>query len=86
MRCRKTSRSLAEEKNEKRSVFNLAFFEGLEDIKNHKTNEEVYDSKTYIKGLKNGKKECERLDKIRGTDIKKILAKNPKVLEWWTNI
>ena len=73
-------------KNEKRSVFNLAFFEGLEDIKNHKTNEEVYDSKTYIKGLKNGKEECERLDKIRGTDIKKILAKNPKVLEWWTNI
>ena len=73
-------------KNEKRSVFNLAFFEGLDDIKNHKTNEEVYDSKTYIKGLKSGKEECERLDKIRGTDIKKILAKNPKVLEWWTNI
>ena len=72
-------------KNEKRNVFNLAFFEGLNDLKSHPTNEERWPA-TYKKGLKIGKEECERLDKIRGTDIKKILAKNPKVLEWWTNI
>jgi hypothetical protein len=26
------------------------------------------------------------IDKRRGTDIKKILAKEPEVLEWWTSI
>ena len=40
----------------------------------------------YTKGQKNGKAEIERLDRIRGTDIKKILAKNKKALEWWTSI
>jgi hypothetical protein len=73
-------------KDEKRTVFTHAFIEGLQDIKNHKTNEERLDEKTYIKGLKDGKAECEFIDKIRGTDIKKILAKNPKVLEWWNDI
>ena len=73
-------------KDEKRTVFTHVFIEGLQDIKNHKTNEERLDEKTYIKGLKDGKAECEFIDKIRGTDIKKILAKNPKVLEWWNDI
>ena len=40
----------------------------------------------YKKGQKDGKAEIERLDRIRGTDIKKILAKNKKALEWWTSI
>ena len=71
---------------EKKTVFNMAFIEGLEDLKSHKTNEEKYDTETYIKGQKKGKAECERIDRIRGTDIKKILGKNKKVLEWWNNI
>lgn len=73
-------------KDVKRNIFNLAFFEGLEDLKNHPTNDERYDENTCQQGWKNGKSECERLDRTRGTDIKHILAKDPEVLEWWTNI
>ncbi len=71
---------------QKKTFANLAFIDGLEDLKNHATNEEKYDKDTYQKGLKDGKAECERIDKIRGNDIKKILSKNPKVLEWWNDI
>ena len=71
---------------QKKSFINLAFIDGLEDLKNHPTNEEKYDKETYVQGLKDGKAECERIDKIRGNDIKTILAKNPKVLEWWNDI
>jgi len=73
-------------KDEKKNVFNLAFLEGLHDLKNHPTNDERYDSETCEKGWKDGKAECERLDRIRGTDIKKILAKEPEILEWWKSI
>ena len=54
--------------------------------KQKRNNEFVYDEEIYLKGQKQGKAEVERLDKIRGTDIKKILAKNKKALEWWTSI
>lgn len=72
--------------NEKKTVFNLAFLQGLEDLKNHPTNDMRYDKQTCEKGWKAGKAECERLDRIRGTDITKILAMEPEVLEWWTSI
>ena len=75
-----------EKTTEKKNFLNLAFFEGLQDIKNHKTLEEKYDSKTHKEGLRKGKQRIEYLDKIRGTDIKKILSKNKKVLEWWNDI
>ena len=56
-------------------------------MQNQKRNNELtYSREEYINGQKNGKAELERLDKIRGTDIKKILAKNKKALEWWTSI
>ena len=45
-----------------------------------------YSKEEYEKGQRQGKAEVERLDKIRGTDIKKILQKNKKALEWWTSI
>jgi len=51
-----------------------------------RNNELVYNEKEYKEGQKNGKAEVERLDRIRGTDIKKILGKNKKALEWWTSI
>jgi len=73
-------------KDEKKSVFNMAFLEGLHDIKSHATNDERYDRETCEKGWRHGKNECERLDSIRGTDIKKILAKEPEILEWWKSI
>jgi len=70
---------------EKKNVFNLAFFEGLDDLKSHKTHEERWPD-TYKEQLKKGKRRIEHLDKIRGTDIKKILNKNKKVLAWWNDI
>ena len=63
------------------------FFNQLDEMQSQKRNNElVYSDEEYQKGQKNGKAEVERLDKIRGTDIKKILAKNKKALEWWTSI
>jgi hypothetical protein len=54
--------------------------------KQKRNNELVYDEKLYKKGQEQGKSEIVRLDRIRGTDIRKILAKNKKALEWWTSI
>ena len=63
------------------------FFGQLDEMQKQKRNNElVYSEDEYIKGQKDGKAEVERLDKIRGTDMKKILAKDPKVLKWWNNI
>ena len=63
------------------------FFRQLDEMLEQKRNNEfVYDEQTYNKGQKEGKAEIERLDRIRGTDIKKILAKNKRALEWWTSI
>jgi len=63
------------------------FFGQLDEMLDQKRNNElVYSEEEYTKGQKNGKAEIERLDRIRGTDIKKILAKNKKALEWWTSI
>ena len=73
-------------KDEPKNVFNLSFLEGLDDLMNHPTNDEKYDKKTCEQGWRDGKSECERIDKLRGNDIKKILAKDPEVLEWWTSI
>jgi len=63
------------------------FFGQLDEMQKQKRNNElVYSEEEHIKGQKSGKAEVERLDRIRGTDIKKILAKNKKALEWWTSI
>ena len=63
------------------------FFKQLDEMISQKRNNElVYDLETYQKGQKNGKAEIERLDRIRGTDIKEILSKNKRALEWWTSI
>ena len=63
------------------------FFRQLEEMQKQKRNNElVYSEKEYVEGQKKGKEQIEYLDKIRGTDIKKILNKNKKVLEWWNDI
>ena len=72
--------------DEKRNVMNLAFLGGVDDLLNHPTNDEKYDKETCEQGWKDGKSRCERIDKLRGTDIKKILAIDPEVLDWWTSI
>ena len=72
--------------DEKRNVMNLAFLDGLDDLLNHPTNDEKYDNETCEKGWRDGKAQCEMIDKRRGSDIKKILAKDSEVLEWWKSI
>jgi ATPase subunit of ABC transporter with duplicated ATPase domains len=63
------------------------FFGQLDEMQKQKRNNELtYSKEEYTKGQKNGKAEIERLDRIRGTDIKKILVRNKKALEWWTSI
>ena len=63
------------------------FFKQLDEmIEQKRNNNLVFNEVTYLRGQKTGKERLERLDKIRGTDITKILTKNKKALEWWTSI
>lgn len=72
-------------KNKKRLGKHIYFFTALKDLKEKPTYQEQWPEK-YEEGLKKGKKRVEYLDKIRNTDIKKILRRDKEVLEWWTNI
>ena len=63
------------------------FFKQLDEmIEQKRNNNLVFDEAKYLAGQKIGKERIERLDKIRGTNITKILTKNRKALEWWKNI
>ncbi len=63
------------------------FFGQLDEMQKQKrNNENVYDKEKYTEGQKQGKAEIERLDRIRNTDITKILSKNKRALEWWKSI
>jgi hypothetical protein len=55
----------------------------LENMKTRPTFWEEY-PKAEI-GIRSGKTRCEKIDAIRGTDIKKILT-DERLLEWWKNI
>jgi hypothetical protein len=39
-----------------------------------------------FKPTKKGKQRQENIDKVRRQDIKKILSRDERVLDWWTNI
>ena len=70
-----------------KTKFTKNFFGQLDEMqKQNRSTENIYDQEEYISGQKKGKAHIEYLDKIRGTDIKTILAKNKKVLEWWNDI
>jgi hypothetical protein len=73
-------------KNKKLLTKHIYFFSALQDLKQKPTYEETYGKDVYQAGLKNGKETVERLDRVRGTDIKKILVTDKEVLEWWTGI
>ena len=63
------------------------FFQQLDEMLSQRRNNElVYDKEKYKQGQIDGKNELLRLDRIRGTDITKILRKNKKALEWWKSI
>ena len=74
------------QKNKKRLKNHIYFFSALHDLKQKPTYDETYTKKQYQTGLEDGKKRVEKLDRIRGTDIRKILSKDKEILEWWTNI
>ena len=70
-----------------KSKFTKNFFQQLDEMqKQNRSTKNIYNEEDYISGQKKGKAQIEYLDKIRGTDIKTILSKNKKVLEWWKNI
>lgn len=73
-------------KNKKRISKHLYFYSALKDLKEKPTYDETYSKNEYLEGLQKGKQTVERLDRIRNTDIKKILSKDKELLEWWTNI
>lgn len=75
-----------EKTKDKPNVLNLSFYEGLEDLKKHKTYEETYGKEQAHEGLKKGKQRVLHLDKIRNTNIESILSKNSKLLKWWKSI
>ena len=73
-------------KNKRRISKHLYFYSALKDLKEKPTYDETYSKNEYLEGLQKGKETVERLDRIRNTDIKKILSKDKELLEWWTNI
>jgi hypothetical protein len=53
-----------------------ALIEVLKNLKNRKT----------FTATKKGKERQEHIDKIRRQDIKKILSRDKRILDWWTSI
>ena len=72
--------------NKKRFTKHIYFYTALQDIKQKPTYDETYSKNEYEDGLRKGKQTVERLDRIRNTDIKKILARDEELLEWWKSI
>tara|TARA_B100000123_G_C25722492_1_gene425264 strand:+ start:132 stop:1523 length:1392 start_codon:yes stop_codon:yes gene_type:complete len=73
------------QKNKKRLTRHTYFYAALKDLKEKPTYEQMFPDK-WQEGLKRGKKRVEYLDKIRKTDIKKILKRDKEVLNWWNAI
>ena len=74
------------DKNKRRLKNHIYLYSALKDLKQKPTYEETYGHDKYKEGLVAGKKTIERLDRVRSTDIKKILVKDKEILEWWKNI
>ena len=73
------------EKNKKRLTKHVYFFSALQDLKKKPTYDQTY-KEQYNKGLAKGKKRVLQLDKIRNTNIEKILKKDLRILKWWQSI
>jgi len=74
------------ERNKSRLKNHIYFLAALKDLKEKPTYEETYGPQKYKEGLIAGKKTVERLDRVRSTDISKLLAKDEEILAWWTSI
>ena len=58
----------------------------LKNLKNRENMEDMFLGIDAVVGKKQGKERQQRIDKIRGHDITKILSRDKRVLEWWTSI
>jgi hypothetical protein len=58
----------------------------LKNLKNRENMEDMFLGIDAVVGKKQGKERQERIDKIRRQDITKILAKDKRILDWWTSI
>ena len=72
-------------KNKKNLTKHIYFYSALKDLKEKPTYQEMFPDK-WKDGLKRGKKRIQYLDKIRKTDIRKILGRDKEVLDWWNSI
>jgi organic radical activating enzyme len=73
------------EKNKERLSQHVYFYSALKDLKEKPTYDETY-KEQYLEGLKKGKERVLKLDAIRGTNIKDVLKKDERILEWWNGI
>ena len=58
----------------------------LKNLKNRENLDDMFLGIDAVVGRKKGKERQQRIDKIRGQDITKILSRDKRVLEWWTGI
>jgi hypothetical protein len=58
----------------------------LKNLKNRENLDDMFLGIDAVVGRKKGKERQQRIDKIRGQDITKILSRDKRVLEWWTSI
>jgi hypothetical protein len=58
----------------------------LKNLKNRENMEDMFLGIDAVVGKKQGKERQERIDNIRRQDITKILAKDKRILDWWTSI
>ena len=58
----------------------------LKNLKNRENIEDMFLGIDSVVGKKKGKERQQKIDKIRGQDITKILSRDKRVLEWWTSI
>tara|TARA_B100001057_G_scaffold281295_1_gene281657 strand:- start:2988 stop:4367 length:1380 start_codon:yes stop_codon:yes gene_type:complete len=72
-------------KNKKNLTKHIYFYSALQDLKEKPTYQEMFPDK-WKDGLKRGKRRIQYLDKIRKTDIRKILGRDKEVLDWWNSI
>ena len=58
----------------------------LKNLKNRENLEDMFLGIDSVVGKKKGKERQQKIDKIRGQDITKILSRDERVLEWWISI
>ena len=58
----------------------------LKNLKNRENLDDMFLGIDAVVGRKKGKERQQKIDKIRGQDITKILSRDKRVLEWWKSI